>query len=152
MNIAIGSDHAGFELKQILINELREIDDQVIDYGTDSLESCDYPDIAEPLAIAVARGEQDFGILICSNGVGPSIVANKIEGVRCGLCHDTFSARRAREHTNCNVLAMGAWAIGRGAALEIVMAFRNANFEGGRHERRLQKLNLIDQKIRSKNE
>lgn len=152
MNIAIGSDHAGFELKQILINELREIDDQVIDYGTDSLESCDYPDIAEPLAIAVARGEHDFGILICSNGVGPSIVANKIEGVRCGLCHDTFSARRAREHTNCNVLAMGAWAIGRGAALEIVMAFRNANFEGGRHERRLQKLNLIDQKIRSKNE
>ena len=79
MNIAIGSDHAGFELKQILINELREIDDQVIDYGTDSLESCDYPDIAEPLAIAVARGEHDFGILICSNGVGPSIVANKID-------------------------------------------------------------------------
>ena len=144
MRVAIGSDHAGFELKQILIAELEALGDEVADYGTDSLESCDYPDIAEPLARAVVTNQHDFGVLICSNGVGPSIVANKIQGVRCGLCHDTFSARRAREHTNCNILAMGAWAIGRGAAVEVLMAFRNAEFEGGRHERRLGKLQAID--------
>ena len=144
MRVAIGSDHAGFELKQILIDELEALGDDVTDYGTDSLESCDYPDIAEPLARAVVANEHDFGVLICSNGVGPSIVANKIHGARCGLCHDTFSARRAREHTNCNILAMGAWAIGRGAAVDVLMAFRNAEFEGGRHERRLGKLQAID--------
>ena len=143
MNIAIGSDHAGFELKQILINELREIDDQVIDYGTDSLESCDYPDIAEPLAIAVARGEHDFGILICSNGVGPSIVANKIEGVRCGLCHDTFSARRAREHTNCNVLAMGARFNSFEEIKVITEIWFKTDFEGGRHLRRINKIEKL---------
>jgi len=142
--VAIGSDHAGFELKRILIDELEALGDEVADYGTDSLESCDYPDIAEPLARAVVANEHDFGVLICSNGVGPSIVANKIHGARCGLCHDTFSARRAVEHTNCNILAMGAWAIGRGAAVDVLMAFRNAEFEGGRHERRLGKLQAID--------
>jgi len=148
VRVAIGSDHAGFELKQILIEELKALGDEVTDYGTDSLESCDYPDIAEPLARAVSGEEHDFGVLICSNGVGPSIVANKIHGVRCGLCHDTFSARRAREHTNCNILAMGAWAIGRGAAVDVLMAFRNAEFEGGRHERRIGKLNAIDDAMR----
>ena len=149
MRVAIGSDHAGFELKNILIEELEAWGDEVTDYGTDSLESCDYPDIAEPLAQAVAAGEHDFGVLICSNGVGPSIVANKIHGVRCGLCHDTFSARRAREHTNCNILAMGAWAIGRGAATDVLRAFRDAEFEGGRHERRVGKLNAIDDRMRA---
>jgi ribose 5-phosphate isomerase B len=148
VRVAIGSDHAGFELKQILIEELKALGDAVTDYGTDSLESCDYPDIAEPLARAVSAEEHDFGVLICSNGVGPSIVANKIHGVRCGLCHDTFSARRAREHTNCNILAMGAWAIGRGAAVDVLMAFRNAEFEGGRHELRIGKLNAIDDAMR----
>jgi len=149
MRVAIGSDHAGFELKEILIAELNAWGDEVTDYGTDSLESCDYPDIAEPLAHAVASNEHDFGVLICSNGVGPSIVANKIRGVRCGLCHDTFSARRAREHTNCNVLAIGAWAIGRGAAVDILSAFREAEFDGGRHERRVGKVNAIDDRIGS---
>ncbi len=148
MRVAIGSDHAGFELKNILIEELKAWGDEVTDYGTDSLESCDYPDIAEPLAQAVGAEEHDFGVLICSNGVGPSIVANKVHGVRCGLCHDTFSARRAREHTNCNVLAMGAWAIGRGAAVDVLRAFRDAEFEGGRHERRVGKLNAIDDRMR----
>jgi ribose 5-phosphate isomerase B len=149
MRVAIGSDHAGFELKGILIEELKAWGDDVADYGTDSLDSVDYPDIAEPLARAVAAGEHDFGVLICSNGVGPSIVANKVHGVRCGLCHDTFSARRAREHTDCNVLAMGAWAIGRGAATEVLRAFRDAEFEGGRHERRVGKVNAIDDRMRS---
>ncbi len=95
MRIAIGSDHAGFELKEILRAELAELGDEVADYGTDSTESCDYPDIAVPLARAVADGEHDFGILICSNGVGPSVAANKVHGVRAAVCHDTFSAKRA---------------------------------------------------------
>ncbi|MGE3962273.1 MAG: ribose 5-phosphate isomerase B [Dehalococcoidia bacterium] len=148
MRVAIGSDHAGFELKEILRAELRELGDDVVDYGTDSTESCDYPDIAVPLAKAVAAGEHDFGILICSNGVGPSIVANKIHGVRAAVCHDTFSSKRAREHTDVNVLCLGAWAIGRGAASEVMRAFRSASFEGGRHERRLGKLKAIDDELR----
>jgi ribose 5-phosphate isomerase B len=148
MRIAIGSDHAGYELKQLLIEELQGLGDEVRDFGTDSLESCDYPDIAIPLAEAVAAGQQELGILICSNGVGPSIVANKVHGVRAALCHDVFSARRAREHTDANVLAMGAWAIGRGAASEIVRAFREASFEGGRHERRLAKVRALDDATR----
>jgi len=144
VRIAIGSDHAGFALKELLRAELAESGDEITDYGTDSERSCDYPDIAIPLAQAVSAGEQEIGILICSNGVGPSIVANKIRGVRAALCHDTFSARRSREHTDANVLCMGAWAIGRGAASDVVQAFRDASFEGGRHQPRLDKLNALD--------
>ncbi|MDA0815457.1 MAG: ribose 5-phosphate isomerase B [Chloroflexi bacterium] len=149
MRVAIGSDHAGFELKEILRAELAELGDDVVDYGTDSVESCDYPDIALPLARAVAAGEHDFGIMICSNGVGPSIVANKVHGVRAAVCHDTFSSKRAREHTDVNVLCMGAWAIGRGAASEVMRAFRGASFEGGRHERRLDKVKAVDDEMRA---
>lgn len=149
MRVAIGSDHAGFELKEVLRAELADLGDEVADYGTDSTESCDYPDIAVPLAQAVAAGEHDFGILICSNGVGPSIVANKVHGVRAAVCHDTFSSRRAREHTDVNVLCLGAWAIGRGVASEVVRAFRSASFEGGRHERRLSKVKAVDDEMRS---
>jgi ribose 5-phosphate isomerase B len=152
MRIAIGSDHAGYELKQLLIEELNVLGDEVRDYGTDSLESCDYPDIAIPLAQAVSAGEHDLGILICSNGVGPSIVANKVHGIRAALCHDVFSARRAREHTDANILAMGAWAIGRGAASEIVRVFREATFAGGRHERRLAKVREFDDATRAASE
>lgn len=148
MRVAIGSDHAGFELKNLLRDELRALNDDVEDFGTDSTESCDYPDIALPLSERVAAGEFDFGILICSNGVGPSIVANKVHGVRAAICHDTFSARRAREHTDVNVLCLGAWAIGRGAASEVMRAFRSATFEGGRHERRLSKVRAIDDATR----
>jgi ribose 5-phosphate isomerase B len=149
MRIAIGADHAGFELKEILRAELAALGDEVTDYGTDSTEPCDYPDVALPLAEAVARGEHDFGILICSNGVGPSIVANKVHGIRAAVCHDSFSARRAREHTDANVLCLGAWAIGRGVASELIGAFRGASFEGGRHERRLAKVAAIDDRTRS---
>ena len=149
MRIAIGSDHAGFELKAILAGELRALGDEVVDFGTDSTASCDYPDIALPLAEAVAAGEHEFGVLICSNGVGPSIVANKVHGVRAAVCHDTFSAKRAREHTDVNVLCLGAWAIGRGVASEVLRAFRDARFEGGRHERRLAKVRAIDDQTRA---
>ncbi|MEX2445780.1 MAG: ribose 5-phosphate isomerase B [Dehalococcoidia bacterium] len=148
MRIAIGSDHAGFELKALLCEELAALGDEVGDFGTDSTESCDYPDIALPLARSVAAGEHDLGILICSNGVGPSIVANKVHGARAALCSDVFSAKRAREHTDANVLCLGAWAIGRGAASEVMRAFRGAAFEGGRHERRLAKVRAIDDELR----
>ena len=144
MRIAIGADHAGFALKELLREELEGLADEVTDFGTDSEQSCDYPDIAIPLAQAVARGEQDFGVLICSTGVGPSMVANKVAGVRAALCHDVFSARRAREHTDANVLCMGAWAVGRGVASEVLRAFRDAQFEGGRHQRRVDKINALD--------
>ena len=148
MRVAIGSDHAGFELKNLLRDELIALGDEVRDFGTDSTESCDYPDIAIPLANEVSAGGFDFGILICSNGVGPSIVANKVHGIRAAVCHDVFSAKRAREHTNVNILCMGAWAIGRGAASEVMRAFREASFEGGRHERRLGKLQALDDATR----
>ena len=139
------SDHAGFELKNLLRDELIALGDEVRDFGTDSTESCDYPDIAVPLAEAVAREQFDFGILICSNGVGPSIVANKVHGIRAAVCHDVFSAKRAREHTDVNVLCMGAWAIGRGHASEIMRAFRTASFDGGeRNVRRLGKVQALD--------
>lgn len=144
MRIAIGADHAGFVLKEILRRELEGLGDEVVDFGTHSEESIDYPDIAIPLARAIARAEHDFGILICSNGVGPSIAANKVHGIRAALCHDVFSARRARQHTDANILCLGSWAIGRGAASEVLRAFREATFEGGRHQRRVDKINAID--------
>ena len=144
MRIAIGADHAGFALKELLREELEGLADEVADFGTDSEASCDYPDIAIPLARAVGRGDHDLGVLICSSGVGPSMVANKIAGVRAALCHDVFSARRAREHTDANVLCLGAWSIGRGLASEVLGAFRDAEFQGGRHQRRLDKINALD--------
>jgi ribose 5-phosphate isomerase B len=144
MRIAIGADHAGYALKEILRAELETLGDEVLDFGTHSEESMDYPDVAFPLAHAVARGEHDFGVLICSNGVGPSIAANKVHGIRAALCNDVFSAKRARQHTDANVLCLGSWAIGRGAASEVLRAFREGTFEGGRHKRRVDKINAVD--------
>ena len=117
MRIAIGADHAGFALKEILRRELEALGDEVADFGTHSEDSVDYPDIALPLANSIARAEHDFGILICSNGVGPSIAANKVHGIRAALCHDVFSAKRARQHTDANSLCLGSWAIGRDLAI-----------------------------------
>ncbi|MBM4415165.1 MAG: ribose 5-phosphate isomerase B [Chloroflexi bacterium] len=145
MRIAIGADHAGFALKELLRAELEALGDEVTDCGTHSEESMDYPDVAIPLARAVAAGRHDLGVLICSNGVGPSIAANKVPGIRAALCHDTFTARRAREHTDANVLCLGAWSIGRGVASDVLRAFRDATFEGGRHQRRVDKIRAIDQ-------
>ena len=152
MRVAIGSDHAGFELKNLLRDELVALGDEVKDFGTNSAESMDYPDVAIPLATEVSAGGFDFGILICSNGVGPSIAANKVHGVRAAVCHDVFSAKRAREHTDVNVLCMGAWAIGRGHASEIMRAFRTAEFDGGeRNVRRLSKVQALDDAARRPN-
>jgi ribose 5-phosphate isomerase B len=145
MRIAVGSDHAGFALKEELKGHLASLGHQVEDFGCPDETSVDYPDIARPLAEAVAAGRNDLGILMCSNGVGMSIVANKVSGVRAALCHDVFSARRAREHTDANVLCLGSWCIGQGVAKDVLEAFVGAEFEGGRHTRRLEKVRALDE-------
>ena len=146
MRIAIGSDHTGYALRQQLTAELEGAGHDIADYGCPGTDSVDYPDIAEPLAEAVVAGEHDLGIVICSNGVGISIAANKIPGARAALCADAWTARRAREHTDCNILALGAYAIGPAIASEIVQTFISAEFEGGRHSRRLAKLAAIEER------
>jgi ribose 5-phosphate isomerase B len=144
MRIAIGSDHTGVALKEGLREQLVALGHEGFDLGCSGQASVDYPDVARPLAEAVAAGQYDLGVLICSNGVGVSITANKVKGVRAALCHDTFSARRARQHTDANVLCMGAWCIGPGVAGEVLEAFLSGRFEGGRHARRLDKIRAIE--------
>ena len=145
MRIAIGSDHSGFELKRFLKAELAERGLEFVDFGAHDTASVDYPDIVIPLARAVAGGDADLGVVMCSNGVGVSIVANKIPGIRAALCADAGSARRARQHADANVLALGALAIGTHLALEILDTFLQGEFEaGGRHERRVNTINVLD--------
>jgi len=148
MKIAIGSDHAGFSLKEAIKEHLETRGIEYKDFGSYSPESCDYPDIAKEVAIALKNGEFEFGILICGTGIGISIAANKVKGIRAALCHDTFSAKAARAHNNANILAMGARVIGEGLACEIVDAFLSSTFEGGRHQRRVDKIHLIEDEQR----
>ena len=144
MRIAIGSDHAGYRLKEFLRAELAALRHELHDFGAYSAESVDYSDIAIPLARSVVGGEADLGIVICSNGVGVSIAANKVPGGRAALCHDAWSASRARAHTNANILALGGLAVGEQVALDIVRAFLSHEFEGGRHARRVAKIEALD--------
>ena len=144
MRIAIGSDHRGFALKETLKELLVELGHQWVDFGCQGEEAVDYPDIARPLGEAVAAGEYQRGILICGNGIGMSIAANKVKDVRAALCHDTFAARLARQHNDANILCLGAWCIGRGLAEEIVRTFLGEDFEGGRHARRLEKMRAME--------
>lgn len=146
MRIAIGSDHAGFELKERLRERLAAQGHELRDFGPASKEPTDYADTAAPLAEAVVDGQHQLGIVICSNGVGVSIAANKVRGARAALCADPWSARRSREHTDCNILALGAFVTGHALAAEIVDAFVEAEFEGGRHVRRLAKLAAVEAK------
>lgn len=145
MRIAVGSDHGGFNLKGEVLTVLKELGHEARDFGTYSLESVDYPEIALAVASVVAKGEFEHGIIICSTGTGVSIAANKVKGIRAALCHDTFSARRAREHNNANVLCMGEFVIGKGVAREVVNAYLSSEFEGGRHERRVGKIMAIEE-------
>ncbi len=145
MRIAIGSDHAGFGLKGEIIELLRGLGHECRDFGTHSQESCDYPDYARAVAEAVARGECERGILICATGIGMSMAANKVKGIRAALCHDVFSARRSREHNQANVLCLGAQVVGVGLALEIVKTWLAAEFSGGeRHRRRVEKIKAME--------
>jgi ribose 5-phosphate isomerase B len=141
---AIGSDHRGFSLKEGLKDFLRELGHEWVDFGCKGEKAVDYPDIARPLAEAVAAGECERGILICGNGVGMSIAANKVKGIRAALSQDTFATGLARQHNDVNVLCLGAWGIGRGLAEEIVRVFLNEDFEGGRHARRIGKIRAME--------
>lgn len=139
LNIAIGADHAGFELKEEVISELKSLNCQVTDFGTDSSKnSCDYPDFAAEVCAAVLQNA-GLGILICGTGIGMSMAANKYKGIRAGLCTCEFQARMTRMHNNANVLCLGARVTGRDLALAIVRAFLESEFEGGRHLARIQK-------------
>lgn len=146
MLIAIGADHAGVNLKQDIINVVKELGHEVIDKGCDCSTSVDYPDYALPVAQMVANGEADRGILICGTGIGMSIAANKVRGVRCALVSDLFSAKATREHNDTNVLALGERVIGPGLAMEIVRTWLSTDFSSDdRHLNRIQKVNQIEQ-------
>lgn len=141
MRIALASDHAGYNLKQEILDYLKSSDHELTDLGTYSCDSVDYPDYAESLGKAVQSGKADRGILICGSGVGAAVAANKLAGVRAGLCHDTYSAHQGVEHDDVNVLCLGARVIGPALAMELVDAFLGARFTNEeRHRRRLEKV------------
>ena len=147
MKIVIGSDHGAVALKEEVKMVLKEFGDiEIKDVGTFGTESVDYPDIAEKVCGEIVSDKADRGIVLCGTGIGISIAANKIKGIRCALCTDVYSAKMAREHNDANVLAMGGRVLGYGPAGEIVRAFVEGKFEGGRHERRVNKIMALESK------
>lgn len=147
MKIAIGCDHAALKLKNDVIEKLRKEGYEVEDFGIHEQKSVDYPDYALPVAEAVASGRADKGILICGTGIGMSIAANKVKGIRCALCSDTFSAHATREHNDANILAFGERVVGEGLAMDIVDAFLKTPFSGDdRHVKRIAKISAIEDK------
>ncbi|WP_027623667.1 ribose 5-phosphate isomerase B [Clostridium lundense] len=146
MRIALGSDHAGLPLKKEVIKHLEGKGIEIEDFGTLTEDSCDYPDYAIQVAEEVAGKKFDFGILVCGTGIGISIAANKVPGIRAALCGDTFSAHACREHNDANILALGQRIVGVGLALDIVDAFLSAKYEGGRHQKRVDKISAIEKK------
>ncbi len=143
MHIAIGCDHRGLNLKQFIIKLIAEMGHSYDDFGCYNTDSVDYPDIAKKVAEAVAEGDFERGILICDTGIGMSITANKVKGIRAALCHDIVSARRARLHNDANILCLGAGE-GQEGVPEIVQTYLSTEFEGGRHQRRLDKVKAIE--------
>jgi len=145
MRIAIGSDHAGFHLKESLLDVLRDDGHEVVDVGTDSDQAVDYPDFTEAVAVAVRGHEVDRGVMICGSGVGASVAANKVQGIRAAVCHDTYSAHQGVEHDDMNVLVLGARIVGASLATELVDAFLGATFSGDeRHLRRMAKVARLE--------
>jgi len=144
MKVAIGSDHAGVELKNELISILSEMKMECLDLGTNGPQSVDYPDFGEKVAREVSEGKADRGILICGTGIGMSIVANKIPNIRASLCNDLFTAKMSRMHNDANVLVIGGRIVGKDLAKEIVRTWFTTEFEGGRHANRLTKIKLIE--------
>jgi ribose 5-phosphate isomerase B len=140
VKIAFGCDHAGFVLKPAVLEHLKKRGHEVLDFGTNGPESCDYPDFAHQVAVAVADGRADRGVLVCGTGVGMSIAANRHGGVRAVLCSEPFSARLSREHNDSNVLCFGARVVGAGTAADLLDAFLGTLHEGGRHARRVAKI------------
>jgi ribose 5-phosphate isomerase B len=145
MRVAIGADHAGFRLKQHLVATLADLGHEVIDHGTDSEESVDYPHICAAVARDVVEGRADRGVVLGGSGQGEQIAANKIGGARAALCNDLYTARLSREHNDANVLAMGGRIVAPGLADEIVALWLATPFEGGRHERRVAQIREIEE-------
>ena len=149
MKIALASDHAGFALKEVLGDYLRELRHDVLDLGTKSADPVDYPDYAEAVGIAIRDGKADRGVLICGSGVGASVAANKIPGIRAGLCHDMYSAHQGVEHDDMNVLVLGARVIGQELAKDLVREYLGAVFsQEERHRRRIDKIKALEKKYR----
>ena len=144
MNIALGCDHGGYALKQDIIQVLERLGHTYKDFGCYSLDSCDYPDFGAAAARAVASGECQMGIVVCTTGIGISIAANKVKGIRCALCTDPLMAEMTRRHNDANVLAMGAGIVGYNLAERMVDVFLTTEFEGGRHARRVDKIMAIE--------
>lgn len=142
LRIAIGADHGGYEYKEQIVSHLKEKGYECVDVGTYSTDSCDYPVIARAVTTKITTGEADRGILICGTGIGMSIVANKVKGIRAALCGDTFSARASRAHNNSNVLCLGERVIGINLAMDIVDIWLESKFEGGRHQRRVDMMEI----------
>ncbi len=147
MKIAVACDHGGLHLKNAVIAYVKKLGHEVIDFGTYTTESCDYPDFAQKASESVASGECARGILVCSSGIGVSIVANKIPGIRCAHCHDLYCAKYTRLHNDANMIAFGEKVVGEGMMQELVSTFLTTEFEGGeRHERRVAKIKAIEEK------
>ena len=146
MRIAVGADQGGYELKQPIVDFLVDQGHEVSDLGIHRLESVDYPDVAETVARAVAAGEADRGIVICGTGIGVSLAANKMRGIRAALCTDCYMARMAREHNDAQILCLGGRVVGPGLALDIVQVFLTSEFQGGRHARRVNKIMALQGK------
>lgn len=144
MKVAIASDHGGIKIREEIKSLLKELNIEFEDFGCECETSVDYPDYAQPVAKKVAEGEFDRGILVCGTGIGMSIAANKVKGIRCALVHDMFSAKATREHNDSNVLAMGERVIGPGLAREIAKIWLTTEFEGGRHENRVNKIHQLE--------
>jgi ribose 5-phosphate isomerase B len=151
MRIAIGSDHAGLEMKKTVSGLLSELGYEIADYGTCEPQSVDYPDYGEKVAAAVSEGRADRGILVCGTGIGMSIVANKFPHVRAALCNELFAARMSRQHNDANILVLAGRIVGADLAREIALVWLNTEFEGGRHQKRIEKIDLIEKKILEKN-
>ena len=144
MKISLGCDHGGLELKEMIKAHLLERGFEVKDCGTYSKDSCDYPDFARPAAEAVASGECERGILVCTTGIGVSITANKVKGIRCALLSDLMSAKMTRQHNDTNMMALGQGVVGPMLALQIVDIWLDTAYEGGRHQRRIDKMMAIE--------
>ena len=145
MKVSIACDHGAVELKNLVGRHLLEKGYEVMDFGVHTTDSCDYPDIIAPAARAVAQGTCDRGIVMCTTGIGVSIVANKIPGIRCALLHSEALARKTREHNDTNMMAIGAAVVGPMLALEIVDTWLDTEFEGGRHQRRVDKIKALEE-------
>jgi len=145
MRVALGCDHRGYEAKELIKNLLQRSGHEVIDFGTDGSKSCDYPDYAIPASLAVSRGEAERGILVCGSGIGMSITANKIRGIRAALCHDEMTAQMSRKHNDANVLCLPAMLVNDLLITRMVESWMSSEFEGGRHIRRVEKMMSAEQ-------